>query len=96
MDRGTQWFSAHSAHGLTALSVWLIKQGIRLRVLAHFRREYNEVRPHEALEMETPASRWGSRPRPVSRNPQASPNKATPQHSREPKPTTVRKADPGQ
>ena len=96
MDRGTQWFSAHSAHGLTALSVWLIKQGIRLLYgrprhpqtqgkverfhgaieaavrhrggpaqvkdwaewLAHFRREYNEVRPHEALEMETPASRW--------------------------------------
>ena len=89
MDRGTQWFSAHSAHGLTALSVWLIKQGIRLLYgrprhpqtqgkverfhgaieaavrhrggpgagakdwaewLAHFRREYNEVRPHEALE----------------------------------------------
>ncbi len=96
MDRGTQWFSAHSAHGLTALSVWLIKQGIRLLYgrprhpqtqgkverfhgaieaavrhrggpaqvkdwaewLAHFRREYNEGRPHEALQMETPASRW--------------------------------------
>ena len=96
MDRGTQWFSAHSEHGLTVLSVWLIKQGIRLLYgrprhpqtqgkverfhgaieaavrhrggpapvkdwtewLAHFRREYNEVRPHEALQMETPASRW--------------------------------------
>ena len=96
MDRGTQWFSAHSEHGLTALSVWLIKQGIRLLYgrprhpqtqgkverfhgaieaavrhrggpaqvtdwaewLAQFRREYNEVRPHEALQMETPASRW--------------------------------------
>ena len=96
MDRGGQWFSAHSDHGLTALSVWLIKQGIRLiygrprhpqtqgkverfhatieaavrhrgapaRVadwgpwLDEFRLEYNEVRPHEALEMATPSTRW--------------------------------------
>jgi len=96
MDRGAQWYSAHSARGLTALTVQLIKQGIevihgRVRhpqtqgkverfhgtieaAVAHkggaervadwacwldeFRQEYNEVRPHEALGMETPASRW--------------------------------------
>lgn len=96
MDRGGQWFSAHSNHGLTALSVWLIKQGIRLiygrprhpqtqgkverfhatieaavrhrgapervadwgRWLEEFRIEYNEVRPHEALGMATPSTRW--------------------------------------
>ena len=96
MDRGSQWYSPHSEHGLTGLAVWLIKQGIRLihgRVrhpqtqgkverfhgtieaavrhrggperaadweawLEEFRREYNEVRPHEALGMETPSTRW--------------------------------------
>lgn len=96
MDRGSQWYSANSEHGLTGLAVWLIKQGVRLlhgRVrhpqtqgkverfhgtieaavrhhgapqtvagwgawLEDFRREYNEVRPHESLGMETPATRW--------------------------------------
>jgi len=96
MDRGPQWFSAQSEHGLTALSVWLIRHGIRLYYgrprhpqtqgkverfhgtieaavrhhgaparaadwgawLEAFRREYNAVRPHEALGMETPATRW--------------------------------------
>lgn len=95
-DRGPQWFSAHSEHGLTGLSVWLIKQGIVLHRgrprhpqtqgkverfhgaieaalrhrgapaeaagwaawLAEFRSEYNEVRPHEALEMKRPAECW--------------------------------------
>jgi transposase InsO family protein len=32
--------------------------------LEGFRKEYNEVRPHEALEMETPASRWRPSERP--------------------------------
>jgi len=96
MDRGAQWYSAHSARGLTALTVRLIKQGIQVihgrvrhpqtqgkverfhgtieaavahnggarrvadwgRWLDEFRQEYNEVRPHEALDMKTPASRW--------------------------------------
>jgi transposase InsO family protein len=31
MDHGTPWWGAHSEHGLTQLSVWMIKQGIQLR-----------------------------------------------------------------
>jgi transposase InsO family protein len=107
MDRGAQWFSAHSDHGLTALSVWLIKQGIQLihgrprhpqtqgKVerfhatieaairhrgapelvagwqdwLAEFRIEYNEVRPHEALGMQTPAQNWSRSERRFEKSP---------------------------
>ncbi len=96
MDRGTPWWSTSNAHGLTWVSVALIKQGIRLYsgaprhpqtqgkverfhrtlsdavrhrgragdidgwrgFLAEFRREYNQVRPHEALKMAVPASRY--------------------------------------
>ena len=31
MDHGSTWFCNHNRHGLTRLSIWLIKQGIRLR-----------------------------------------------------------------
>lgn len=92
-DHGTPWFSTMNGHGLTWLSVWMIKQGIKLlfsrirhpqtngkverfhRTLdertrhrglpktfeeweswaPEFRREYNEIRPHEALGMKTPS-----------------------------------------
>lgn len=92
-DHGTPWFSGTNGHGLTWVSVWMIKQGIRLifarvnhpqtsgkverfhRTLKErtkhrgipetfeewkdwapeFRREYNEERPHEALEMRSPS-----------------------------------------
>jgi transposase InsO family protein len=92
-DHGTPWFSAMNGHGLTRLSVWMIKQGIRLMYArvghpqtcgkverfhetlkertkhrgvpqtleewkewaTEFRREYNEVRPHESLGMKTPS-----------------------------------------
>lgn len=93
MDHGPPWYSTQSRHGLTRLSVWLIKQGVKLmfsgirhpqthgkverfhRTLKErtrhrgepltleewqewaleFTREYNEERPHEALQMKTPA-----------------------------------------
>lgn len=96
MDRGAQWWSPSSEHGLTWLSVALIKQGIELihgrphhpqtqgkverfhrtlemavrhrgkppqwerwaQLLSEIRQEYNQVRPHEALQMQTPASRY--------------------------------------
>jgi transposase InsO family protein len=98
MDHGTPWWSARSPHGLTHLSVWLMKQGIGLhwgRIrhpqtqgkverfhgelqravelrrpqgdvqtwLDAFRWEHNHLRPHEALGMATPASRWLPSPR---------------------------------
>jgi transposase InsO family protein len=95
MDHGTPWWNMKAARGWTWLTVWLMKQGIRLyfsgyrhpqtqgkverfhgamaaalkrrgypeveqrqRWLDEFRHEYNHLRPHEALEMKTPASRW--------------------------------------
>lgn len=96
VDHGTPWWSTSNGHGLTRLTVSLIRQGIRLifsgirhpqtqgkverfhRTLAsrmnfygHPRRltdwqqaldtfayEYNHVRPHEALQMAVPASRY--------------------------------------
>jgi transposase InsO family protein len=96
LDHGTPWWSAHQASGWTQLSVWLMKQNVKLYFCAvrhpqtqgkverfhrslqdalhergfpkdreswpgwleAFRREYNEIRPHEALDMATPASRW--------------------------------------
>jgi transposase InsO family protein len=96
MDHGTPWWSTTNNHGLTWLSVSLIKQGIRLylsgvghpqtqgkverfhRTLAQavrhhgrpmtlsgwkklfncFLDEYNHIRPHEALDMATPAERY--------------------------------------
>ena len=94
MDHGIPWWSMHSPNGSTHLSLWLMRQGIRLhwsgirhpqtqgkverfhgslqralerrRVvvpdiqiwLDEFRWEHNHLRPHEALGMQTPASRW--------------------------------------
>jgi transposase InsO family protein len=97
MDHGVPWWNAINGHGLTRLSVNLIKQGIRLyysgtghpqtqgkvekfhdtlrRAVKHRRRwpqdlegwqselgeirqVYNHRRPHEALNMDVPASRY--------------------------------------
>jgi len=96
MDHGCPWWSTTSGHGLTWLTVELIKQGIGLvysgvghpqtqgkverfnrtlaaavrhhgrpgelaqwqRLFDMFTGDYNEVRPHEALEMAVPASRY--------------------------------------
>lgn len=96
MDHGTPWWSATNGHGLTWVSIQLIRQGIRLLFSGHnhpqtqgkverfnrtlkagiwhrgvpgtypewgpllsdFQDEYNHVRPHEALEMNPPASRY--------------------------------------
>src|SRR5262245_59142904 len=96
MDHGVPWWSATNEGGLTTLSVFLLKQGIRLlygrvrhpqtqgkverfhrtlgerlrwwgvptdlpgfaHAFATFRDEYNDVRPHEALAMQPPASRF--------------------------------------
>lgn len=95
MDHGCPWWNQQAFGGWTQLTVWLMKQGIRLyfsgvrhpqtqgkverfhgalemarrrrglpeaafrqRWLDDFRREYNELRPHEALAMKTPASVW--------------------------------------
>ena len=100
MDHGTPWWKSASGGGWTQLSVWLMKQDIRLyfsgvrhpqtqgkverfhgalemarrrrglpepaehqRWLNQFRQEYNQVRPHEALGMKTPASIWHPSPR---------------------------------
>lgn len=96
MDHGVPWWGSSHVIGLTRLSVWLMKQDIKLKfsgynhpqtqgkverfhkTLAHavrhkgtptqfekwspllttIRREYNHVRPHEALNMAVPASRY--------------------------------------
>lgn len=96
MDHGTPWWSTAGGSGLTRLSVFLIKQGIRLHhgrychpqtqgkverfhrtlgqylhhwgrpesfrqmsaCLSSFRKEYNEVRPHEALLMAAPREQY--------------------------------------
>jgi transposase InsO family protein len=94
MDHGTPWWSTSNGHGLTRLSVLLMKQGIRLyfsgrghpqtqgkverlhRTMeqaierdgkqfpgwdvwtGNFRQEYNQLRPHQALDMAVPAQRY--------------------------------------
>lgn len=96
MDHGVPWWSSTQGHGLTRLSVFLIRQGIDLiyggighpqtqgkverfhRTLAQaldhrgpprslqgfevaledFRKEYNHIRPHEALGDDPPAGRY--------------------------------------
>jgi len=97
MDHGTPWWNVMNGHGLTRLSVGLIKQNIRLcfsgirhpqtqgkvekfhdtlrRAVKHrnrwpkhldawqqdfteIRQMYNHRRPHEALNMDVPASRY--------------------------------------
>jgi transposase InsO family protein len=106
MDHGTPWWNAQSPWGWTTLTVWLMKQGIRLALsgyrhpqtqgkiermhgalqaalrkrhgsadeqgwLDEFRQEYNHLRPHEALRMATPASRWQPSSRAYNPHPRA-------------------------
>jgi transposase InsO family protein len=95
IDHGTPWWNMQSTSGWTWLTVWLMKQGIRLYLsgyrhpqtqgkierhhgsleaamwkrpkpeakdwqtwLDEYRDEYNYIRPHEALQMAVPATRW--------------------------------------
>lgn len=93
IDHGTPWWNGASLTGWTELTVWIMRQGIRIAFsgfrhpqtqgkvermhgalqraaskrrrqfedqlwLDEFRHEYNHLRPHEALGMQTPASRW--------------------------------------
>jgi transposase InsO family protein len=95
LDHGTPWWDMMSPTGWTWLTVWLMRQGVRVYFsgyrhpqtqgkverfhrtleaaivrrrlpaeaqrqawLDEFRHEYNYVRPHEALGMRPPASRW--------------------------------------
>ena len=105
MDHGTPWWNWQSFSGRTHLSLWMMRQGIRLcwsgirhpqtqgkverfhgslqraldrrggtgsqpqAWLDRFRAEYNQVRPHEALDMRTPASVWQPSPRSYNPNP---------------------------
>jgi transposase InsO family protein len=104
MDHGTPWWNGLSSIGVTELSVWLMRQGIRLLFsgirhpqtqgkiermhgalqkavrkrgtdlldqgwLDQFRHEYNHIRPHEALGMATPSSRWTPSERPFQSQP---------------------------
>jgi transposase InsO family protein len=101
MDHGSPWWAPANPAGLSALGVFLLKQGIRLchgrvrhpqtqgkverfhrtlgerlrwwgvpphlqglqEALAAFRTEYNNVRPHEALNQQPPATRFVPSPR---------------------------------
>lgn len=98
MDHGTPWWNGNSPWGMTELSVWIMRQGVRVLFsgighpqtqgkvermhgalerassarrqdlfaqdwLDAFRHEYNHVRPHEALAMQTPSSCWQRSPR---------------------------------
>ncbi|MBN4056863.1 IS481 family transposase [bacterium AH-315-J21] len=107
MDHGTPWYSTTNGHGLTWLTVALIKQGIHLTysgirhpqtqgkverfhrtlkgtiafhgtpqtldgwksALSVFQEEYNNTRPHEALQMKPPSSRYHHSERQYNPNP---------------------------
>jgi transposase InsO family protein len=106
MDHGTPWWNMKAFTGATWLTLWLMKQGIRLYFsgyqhpqtqgkverfhgamaaalkrrgyprkeerqpwLDEFKYEYNHVRPHEALEMQTPATVWRQSERRYEPNP---------------------------
>ena len=105
MDHGTPWWNWQSFSGRTHLSLWMMRQGVRLcwsgirhpqtqgkverfhgslqraldrrggvgaapqAWLDRFRLEYNQVRPHEALDMRTPASLWQPSPKRYNPNP---------------------------
>lgn len=99
MDHGTPWWNPISPWGMTELTVWIMRQGIRVirsgvmhpqtqgkvergngslqravncrggnpedqAWLDMFSREYNFIRPHEALGMVPPATRWKPSTRP--------------------------------
>jgi transposase InsO family protein len=99
MDHGSPWWGHLAPLGQTRLSLWLMRQGIRLHWsgirhpqtqgkverfhgslqralerrgfpgenihawLNYYRWEHNHIRPHEALDMKTPASVWKPSPR---------------------------------
>lgn len=104
MDHGVPWWSRKAPGGITQLTLWLMKQGIRLHWsgvrhpqtqgkverfhgalqralrlrppcrepqawLDAYRLEHNHVRPHEALDMKTPASVWHRSDRKYDPNP---------------------------
>lgn len=103
VDHGTPWWNTQSRWGWTELTVWIMRQGIRMSFsgirhpqtqgkvermhgalqralrkrnaepeqawLDEFRVEYNVVRPHQALQMQTPATRWKPSPRPFQPHP---------------------------
>ena len=108
MDHGTPWWNTKAAGGWSQLTVWLMKQDIRLHFCAirhpqtqgkverfhgalevarrrrglpspelhqswldNFRHEYNYLRPHEALQMKTPASVWHKSQRSYQQDPPA-------------------------
>jgi len=75
-------FATQALHGLSQLNVWWIRLGIQhqrimrahlvvlpaqQRAFDRFRREYNEVRPHDTLGGRTPASVYQASPRPYPR-----------------------------
>jgi len=106
-DHGIPWWGNSNGHGLTRLSVSLIRQGIRLcfsglrhpqtqgkverfhrtisEMVRHhgrpatlsswqtrlddFRNEYNQLRPHEALDLDVPAARYRPSHRPYQPDP---------------------------
>lgn len=104
IDHGTPWWNGASPWGLTELTVWMMRQGVRLVLsgishpqtqgkvermhgalqravrqrnanpedpqwLETFRHEYNYIRPHQALAMATPSSRWHPSSRPFQPEP---------------------------
>ena len=108
-DHGPPWWANQGPFGMTRLSVFLIRQGIRMifgrirhpqtkgkverfnrtlddwvthkgrrttldeytRVFDDMRQVYNEVRPHEALDMDVPANRYQRSPREFNPSPAA-------------------------
>ena len=92
-DHGTPWWNNQSPWGLSELSVWILRHGVRIDYcgvrhpptqgkterangclqravrkrqgdptappwLDSYRHEHNHIRPSEALDMQTPATRW--------------------------------------
>jgi hypothetical protein len=109
MDHGVPWWSTTNGHGLTWLTVELMKQDIKMLwsgymhpqtqgkverfhrtlqegiyfrgtpnnwskwepLLEEYRRNYNEVRPHESLGMKTPSTQYNRSLRKYNPNPPA-------------------------